>query len=435
MDSSSPPHHLESLNQEGTAAVMASEGVVRTEEAPSTTSLLDLPDELLVHVFDQLWQALRSAKESSPIGIPVPLRQILISKRIFSLARPLWFRHLIMPSDGDDLDRYLGQILKRPDIYHFIQSLRTEHPYAFPYVHATVVGLLTNLSSLTISFREASAAYGIDIPYPEELISTVGRLIYLRHVRIVGFDDQEPFLASQLPSLAHLDVEDAQLLEFYLDTSRPGLAELTLRTGTPGAADIPWETIRTLRLAPRGGSAVENPQLLLSQLELDLGKTLPLRYLILNFTCTQTGFTQGVHGSCFNASHLRNMLDLLQQAQLERLDLGYVYSLDWSPSEIKLFSGRFPALYSFLAMFPSMYHLLIEGFTFSDEEPQSAEAFSALSTVSLAVQHPAFSAFLVVLTASSVCDFRFRAMGETKELRYTRASSEDKFEAECWTLE
>ena len=59
--------------------------------AHSPTSLLSLPNDILLLILDVVYEErYGAAHEQTPCRID----EILINKRIFSLARPLWFRHL-----------------------------------------------------------------------------------------------------------------------------------------------------------------------------------------------------------------------------------------------------------------------------------------------------------------------------------------------------
>jgi hypothetical protein len=48
--------------------------------------------------------------------------------------------------------------------------------------------------------------------------------------------------------------------------------------------------------------------------------------------------------------------------------------------------------------------------------------------------YPTLYAFLAYLRLSTVLEVRYRGNAERREMRWTRLSREDDFEAECWTL-
>jgi hypothetical protein len=51
------------------------------------------------------------------------------------------------------------------------------------------------------------------------------------------------------------------------------------------------------------------------------------------------------------------------------------------------------------------------------------------------MQYPVLFAFLGIVRTTSILELRYRSPGEKREMRWTRASREEDFEAECWTLE
>ncbi|GAA5829061.1 hypothetical protein JCM5353_000884 [Sporobolomyces roseus] len=76
-------------------------GVPQLAQPP--TSLLSLPNDILLLVYEEVYN---ERYNSITTGDPLRIAETFVNKRIFSLARPLWFKHLSISSD--QLDRRLA---------------------------------------------------------------------------------------------------------------------------------------------------------------------------------------------------------------------------------------------------------------------------------------------------------------------------------------
>ncbi|GAA5898262.1 hypothetical protein JCM6882_000113 [Rhodosporidiobolus microsporus] len=440
--SSPSPHQFESLNQEDKAASTASEGV----KASPPTSLLDLPDELLASIFDQVWQSLRPEEENTRVGILVPLDHILVNKRIFAAARPLWFRHLTTPDEHEEHDLFLSNFLKRRDLHPLVHSLRTEHPWHFPALHSTVIGVLSNLSSLVISFGCSTGDNDGTDYIPVSFTDTLKTLDNLRTLRMLTFPDIEDNtfnLARYLPVLRHLDVQGESVAESLLADGAPHLEAFTMRGNY--IPPLPWASLKRLTLEPENDN-MANPREFLEDLEASTRERLSLYHLALAFPSTR----RLEDADRFCQRDLSTMLELLQKSHLGRFDLTHVDELEWDTIDIRIPSlkvlslngslrvhekSNLASLQAFLSMFPSLTTLLIEGFTFSPLAlPQTADTFP-LPAVSLAVKLPHLFSLLFLLRSTSVLEFRPKGTGKTREVRWTRNEGTEEFARECWTVE
>jgi hypothetical protein len=122
-------------------------------------SLLDLPDELLATIYDQLYHSLRSSAESSPVGVCVPLSKLLVNKRIFNIAQPLFFQHLAFPTDpyaGQTSDEFTAKVLQLPkERSDLITSAQVELSHECPAVQMTALASLHNLEHLVFDTNSA----------------------------------------------------------------------------------------------------------------------------------------------------------------------------------------------------------------------------------------------------------------------------------------
>lgn len=92
------------------------------------------------------------------------------------------------------------------------------------------------------------------------------------------------------------------------------------------------------------------------------------------------------------------------------------------------------SLHSFLCTFPSLSHLFIRNFLFSDASPSTADCISRLSPVQRALQLPMLIAFLAVMRSTAVLEIPLQTAEERREMRWRRTSTKDDFESECWTI-
>ncbi|GAA5898297.1 hypothetical protein JCM6882_000123 [Rhodosporidiobolus microsporus] len=447
MDSSPSPHQFESLNQEDKAESTAGEGVESSRLASPPTSLLDLPDELLASVFDQVWESLRPKQNDERVGILVPLSHILVNKRIFAVARPLWFRHLTTPDDYDDHDRFLSNLLRRRDLHPLVHSLHTEYPDQFPALHSSVIGLLSNLSSLFISF-ENSAGDNDAVDYLPtcltDMLRTLNKLQRLRVIAWAGLENEDFHVVRNLNSLQHLDIDGLDMPPDLLSGGASQLTMLTIRSSILPV--VPWASLKRLALRPYAGE-IYAPDQLIESLEAVGQNQLPLQHLVLAFSGT---FETDEESFAFHRGRFAKILELLQQAHLERLDLADVYELKWEAAVIRvpslkvlslkgvlLIHGKndLAHLNNFLSMFPCLRALHLEGFTFTPGPARAASALSSLSPVSLAIEFPHLFSLLFLLRSTKVLEFRLRGYGEAREVRWTRNEETEEFARECWTLE
>ncbi|BGP17963.1 hypothetical protein JCM10213v2_006011 [Rhodosporidiobolus nylandii] len=397
------------------------------ERAPrSPLSLLDLPDELLALVLAELYESLRSASDGDRDGILVPLSYLLVSKRVCTLGRPLWFRHFTLSPDLDTQDRQLSHLLLHQDVLPLIHSLHTEHPRPFGSLHTTIVGMLANLSSLSISFACSSGEYDETEEVPAAVTSMLKQLGELRYLRLTSYPDLEDdsfSIQPNLPALRHLD------------------------TGSNSS------TLSVLRLKPEEtpDHSVEDPDEFVQRLGnacVDGVFPGPLRRLVLDLPSFVLPRPNAVTG--FDQTHLQSILEHLQSSRFERLDLSDVFTMEWGPCFLRLQSVKIVALtgtcnlheadhlhglHSFLSMFPNLSTLLLEGFSFSASPPQTADAISTLDAVPLALRYASLAVLIIFLHTTAARELRFKAKGEKREMRWRRANEEEDFASDCWTLE
>ena len=112
--------------------------------AKPATSLLDLPDEIVLLVFEQVCQ-----QSDSAIPAPAPLQSsgFSINKRIFEITRPLWSKRLSIQESQLDV-RLAGIHIhqKRRDLLRMLDVPVTNHLYNFLNSVFPRLPLLTHLT-------------------------------------------------------------------------------------------------------------------------------------------------------------------------------------------------------------------------------------------------------------------------------------------------
>ncbi|GAA6038058.1 hypothetical protein JCM8097_007522 [Rhodosporidiobolus ruineniae] len=446
--SSSSENPAEALTGPGAVEEMAESG-----PAPRhSRSLLDLPDELLSNVFEQVYHTVRAETSEETNGIPVPTSQIRINKRIYHLARPLWFRHFTSLNYWQ-LDRRLSSLCRQRDSSAMIQSAKIEFPWHFSDLFALIlVDVLPNLVSLTITFdQEEEGGEGFDQEIPASFSDALRSLGRLEHLRIDinnTFADRQFRLDEALPGLRRFEAIDTSVLT----TAASSLSHFTLFDLVhPEHYEPVIRAARSLEIRPRTGFLMfgdEFERVFRQVTEKHHASSLhPLERLHLNFDC----FSLPAAGQAFGPNHLYRTLSALQNSCLRRLELSQMPATPrMKPADFTLERVRTLVLRGssemyhstslmefsdFLVIFPQLEQLVLEGFSFSAISGNAyASAFFRLDTAGTAIFRPILVAFLVYLGTTSVLDFRYRLEGERVEVRWTRTSRKEEFRKELWHL-
>ncbi|GAA5898357.1 hypothetical protein JCM6882_000136 [Rhodosporidiobolus microsporus] len=451
MDRSPSSHQFASPELEDKAASEASEGVGGAGRASRPTSLLDLPDELLLQIYEEVYESLRSKVSPSQAGLLAPVQSFLVCQRLYAVVRPIWFRSLRF--FAEDMDDHLGNLLRRPHLYRAIRSLETEEPSDFPVTHFAVLSLFTNLTSLRITFTPDEEDDEDDAVWvPTHFTEALKLFPVIQSLRIQGslaqFEDPN-FSLDSMPFLTTFLATSFDLLDVVCTNGFANLHRLILGTETAADLSLPWRTVKWLHFAPDGDRLSDGRQLVKSLQDAveENEDPLPLQRLTFDFPCLRLPTTST--SLAFDQTHFRTVLELLVQSTLKRLDLSDVDTLQWGESSLSLPSvevislrGDCPVhaddnlvnLFFFLSMFPSLFLLSVEGFVFSESTSQGAAAIQRASPFFLPLRHPALAAFLAALRSTQVLEFRYRPDEDMKEIRWGRLSKQDDFKSECWTL-
>ncbi|GAA5913575.1 uncharacterized protein JCM6883_004465 [Sporobolomyces salmoneus] len=416
----------------------------RSDDLPAT-SLLSLPDDLLLPIFEEIHDDKRHKGDGA-----TSVREVLINRRIFRLARPIWISHLSLQSD---LHRKLS-LLRKDDIrLRHVRSVALKFDDAQIQLIKSTLSCLPRLSQLTINGSSArtpaeqelrvNAVLGISQPI--ELVFNADDDDRLNFVKTCVNRDPRKF-RSAAETRDGAPIVNMKLAE--------GVPEAHWFSAIDQHRRFAWTQLSTLDINPVGFSDQFAGNLLGSlsrALESSPGGIpikafgLKLRYNVLadgNF-------------DTYDSEGLTRLLDLLSQTQIERLTF---HAVNWLP--------RITAEHQLLSLTSlkiEAYHTTYEREAFNFNEPTAFRNFSRLlrccpnlkqlclsatlfgpdtdvdnlpnlNATDLCFEYPVLSALLFYLKTSTVKILALRGENGDREVRWTRSTADEEFDRECWTL-
>lgn len=118
----------------------------RKVEARSPTSLLSLPDDLLHLIFEEVHD---ERNEEVDTRGPVKIAEILVNKRIFAVARPIWFSRLSIRKD--QLDRRLSGLLGHQERRRSLRRLKIAFSSTFALLTESIIAQLPSLTHFSVT--------------------------------------------------------------------------------------------------------------------------------------------------------------------------------------------------------------------------------------------------------------------------------------------
>ncbi|BGP17985.1 hypothetical protein JCM10213v2_006033 [Rhodosporidiobolus nylandii] len=409
------------------------------EEGPRPPlSLLDLPDELLLLIFQQVHLSLSGQEPLTPLSIS--LRHVAINKRIFAVVQPIWWSLLVLPRSPSVLEELLFDLSVNRSAHRHIKTVTATIPSDFPAVTLAALLPLSHLTSLTLGF-----SYPNDCPW--RITVFLRQFKHLESLDLLGYpepEDRSFSLERDIPSLRTFKTAGIEFLILVMENGTSNLQHFVDRAPDVGSYPIPLGTLRRLTLEPEGG-VLYNSHAWLSDLDHELDKPVPFRHLRrLSLKFPSMLPCSALEETAFSSEHLVETFIALQASRLEHLDLFDVENLDWLADAAGLalptvrtleLQGNLP-LYEetnriffrrLFQLFPSLATLHLRDFPLS---PSSSTSATSVDTV------PRLPAFLRKATmASTLLELRHRGEGEQREMRWTRRTRGESFEAEGWTVE
>ncbi|GAA5905801.1 hypothetical protein JCM6882_000463 [Rhodosporidiobolus microsporus] len=423
------------------------------ETAPPT-GLLDLPDELLIRIYAELVSRhpVRTfiSDESVHTHFFLPLRSILVNRRIYRVALPLRqhslvFANPVWPSLPEPTRVELEANLRflelklcnffegLPEVLPRLKSLSTLRLSARQHLPRGVTDSLKQCTQLRHLYLAVERQYAAFLRPGDEAVKEDSDF---------SFERDLPFLESLVVNLWNGGKE---LLNRGIP---PRLQGVGLFDTYPDSIDAPWWTVPRVHFYPLKGY-FRDPWYFVDKvrevIEPDAG--FAVKHLII-----QVDTVSPVKGEApdeyYYEQVIPEMLELLQRTDtLERLDFVEFQQLEQWDGEVVLPTiktlrlseahyGRsasdpnfLKATLSFLALFPSLTTLLLAGCTLltpSSEETITSAASNPLSPslpdpTALIANELLLAHLLTALGATAIVDLRYRLAAEDEvELRFWR---------------
>ncbi|GAA5913807.1 hypothetical protein JCM6882_007704 [Rhodosporidiobolus microsporus] len=409
-------------------------------------SLLDLPDELIVAIFRKVHAAI--AQESRVRrGFLVPTSGVVVNKRIFQLAFPIWASAIRTPERWSDCNAFFGHLGLDLRIRPFVCHLEVFLARGHDKIICAGTAAFTGLTSLSVSLDKDL------VEYPQQLIALLRQLNHLKNLKVAergGFTNLDLNLDRDIPSLRSFDTANPHLLDQLCHNPPSRLRRLTVPRATSLAGVIiPWRAAEHLHLSLP--AAFDTPDALLQSLQVvfstsDENSPLRLRHLTLKWDVLYD--RRGNPRTYFAYTHFKALLSILQSSQLEHLELAYVPSLRLAPEGLILPTVRvltlcgpcnlsepvnLHGLHTLLTNFPSVTSLHLHEFTLDSPYTSSVYAITSDSALPFPLRFPILNSLLTHLPSTTILDFRFRDNAQ-HELRWRRNSVKDPFEREHWEV-
>ncbi|GAA5875670.1 hypothetical protein JCM16303_003949 [Sporobolomyces ruberrimus] len=425
------------------------------------TSLLSLPDDLLYLVFEELHEQRQSEVATSG---PLRIVELLINKRVFAVARPLWFSRLTITTN--QLDDRLSGLLGHDKRLQYLRRLELPLTTTF-----------ARLTELTLAHTPGLTHFSVicDNTYSQSMDDTLMRSV--RSMSLLRYFtasfSTETFSADDtvlrrlmkaLPPAAWSRFHEVAGRMRYTAVTGVNRYETYHAETIVEAYDyIPWRHLKYLECGPislNDRSPVEALLGSLTAAQQDDGnrarRPISLRHLILDLD-TWMGWDSS-HGM---SPHFGTLFRFLASTRLEHLELR---SVGWIPqpepashcSSVKILrisgacrlKGRVPfaAFHRFLSMFPSLLQLHLVGSNFFQDSALHLADYLTSTTCTIAddmsrlepmeryFQYPELCTLLHFLRTTRVRIFTYRGDLEKREMRWTRSDEETDFDADCWTL-
>lgn len=217
---------------------------------PPFPSLLDLPDELLSAIYRHVYHAFALKHNPLVCGLVAPLPALVVNKRIFAVAKPIWLQHLVFTESLVQNDVLISHLFVHPELHPYIQSVDMELSYEATAIQTTLLALFKNVHRLSIE----GSAYGEYIP--PCVTAALKKLSKLRHLTFNGsedFDTFGSFVETDLPSLRSSKTNSSSLLDSLLTSGVCGLQRIVLQDHYLGPSKYPWASLRSLELGSAAG--------------------------------------------------------------------------------------------------------------------------------------------------------------------------------------
>lgn len=230
-----------------------------------------LSDELFGQIFSSIFADQPRTGATS--------RHLVLSKRLYTIIRPIWLRELEIVSSHAQVDIFLAAILEDRNVTKYIRSL---HLGIFPlmsHTQSAALQYLRQLRALCITIQGQPQTSRPVVP--AALMQGISKLPRLDSLTFV-----QPVILSPIPPIFPSTLKDISIAFVTLDTHvSAALRECPIvhaflaidgaetKTSTRSAyGQLPWDTLRTLNVGTMEKSCAEDLSVVLQALIDQVGR-------------------------------------------------------------------------------------------------------------------------------------------------------------------
>ncbi|GAA5918961.1 hypothetical protein JCM6882_008649 [Rhodosporidiobolus microsporus] len=443
--------------RDGDLAATASGAGLEGTEGVGASPFDRLPDELIISILEQVF--LDSDKNPHRHEPSIELPRVALSKRIYRLARPVWFNSL-WREGGAPQEHLFSNLLLHSDVPALVRLTAFSPKRERLGRDCTLLASLTSLSSLDLYFGPdltPSSADQDDRPIafiPPEISNLLRSLPNLTTLDLFAdwgfFFEDQTFTAADMPRLRSLSIgmTSGSAMRQLFPKCPPSLAALYfsgMGSDEGVFSLVPWTTLRTLKIAISSKAR-----------ELDGLFEEPVKAAFNSATCTLERFEITDHynlygpgcwgdSSPFTASTLSEILTLLGSGGAFRhFVLLWPTNFDWPFAAYRFESitsltlreahnleelSPFRNLCHLILSFPSLSRLTLRNVDFlpDDYELEAKELTAEPSSPLFFVVFPHLAALIALLRRTKVL---FLVWESAFAVRYSwnRACAADEFD-------
>ena len=208
-----------------------------------------LSDEILAQIFEEVHSLYQL---DSRAHVPPP-QYLVVSKRLYNIARPIWLSVISVQGTLPVTDRFLARLLADPTIRLFVRQLEIKFFRSFTQSQIAILTVLNNLRRLTVCLDD-SGSRGLHAKKPLspmllDAIANCPRLEELSFSQLVEAHSRIPQPINKRPLrsfTAPIHSINKALLE-YLTVRRVQKLRLAVFLNHElFAGDLPWDHLTTI---------------------------------------------------------------------------------------------------------------------------------------------------------------------------------------------
>ncbi|BGP42143.1 hypothetical protein JCM10450v2_006230 [Rhodotorula kratochvilovae] len=421
---------------------------------PSDTSpfrLLDLPDELIVHIFRLHRQSYEdvagySHSRDRHFAKAPSAACIRLNKRIWRLVSSTWTQAVVLALGKmvSMVDRRVGRLLVQREANNAVCFLSLDIDAPLVHSRLALVSHFPNITHLSLTLPARSFEVTL-------LTEALRRAVHVEHLMLDGgqhLTSAEPFSFDEMPALRQVTLRASPWLQNAFACKPARITHMAINLEGHPDFLIPWTTLKHLTLRSAEGFASASFWRQLDFLHHDNNHTAsPIPLLSLSIDIHHPGAR---HPSAW--TQVEELLERLSCTSLHKLKIDSLEDMFWGSvthpniTRVTLLgqcdftndnNNRYDELFRFLDCFPSLVHLTLDSrigplwhkdFTDDEDGPR---------TLARQARHyPHFTALVYYLTAQGILELCVRdtRRKEWIEVRWSRRSAAEEFVQERFTI-